>query len=224
MPAEVVTEAEQMPRRARYLVPRGLPRRGEILAACVVLAVLVHVLFAQLTIDPRRRVLPDHQADQMAPVVADGPGRGRGGVDAAVGPRAAAAGFADGPAQVARYLGASGQQVSHLLHFTAAFAGISTLAAAAASARHPRGRRRGGRHRLAELAAHRRVERAAGPPRPAGGRPARRHQAGDPGRGRRDQGRQMPRGGGRVRRAGSRCPGRKRPAGWRCAARPSRTC
>src|SRR6266700_2188672 len=39
-----------MPRRARYLVPRGLPRRDEILAVCVVVAVLVHVLFAQLTI------------------------------------------------------------------------------------------------------------------------------------------------------------------------------
>src|SRR2546430_13076797 len=49
-PAEVVTEAEQMPRRARYLVPRGLHRRDEVLAVCVVAAVLVHVLFAQLTI------------------------------------------------------------------------------------------------------------------------------------------------------------------------------
>ena len=49
-PAEVVTEAEQMPRRARYLVPRGLPRRDEVLAVCVVAVVLVHVLFAQLTI------------------------------------------------------------------------------------------------------------------------------------------------------------------------------
>jgi hypothetical protein len=44
---------------------------------------------------------------------------------AAVGPRAAATGFADGPAQVARYLGASGQQVRHVLHFTAAFAGMA---------------------------------------------------------------------------------------------------
>ena len=50
MPAEVVTEAEQVPRRARYLVPQGLPRRGEILAVGVVLVVLAHVLFAQLTI------------------------------------------------------------------------------------------------------------------------------------------------------------------------------
>src|ERR1700730_15216033 len=39
-----------MPRRARYLVPRGLPRRDEILAVCVVLVILAHVLFAQLTI------------------------------------------------------------------------------------------------------------------------------------------------------------------------------
>src|SRR5215472_3718540 len=49
-PAKVVTEAEQMPRRARYLVPRGLPRRDEVLAVCVVAVVLAHVLFAQLTI------------------------------------------------------------------------------------------------------------------------------------------------------------------------------
>ena len=50
MPAEVVTGAEPTPRRARYLLPRGLPRRGEILAACVVLIVIGHVLFAQLTL------------------------------------------------------------------------------------------------------------------------------------------------------------------------------
>ena len=42
----------------------------------------------------------------------------------AVGPRTAAAGFADGPAKVLAYLGASGHQVGHVLHFTAAFAGI----------------------------------------------------------------------------------------------------
>ena len=50
MSARVATQAEQIPRRARYLVPKGLPRRGEFLAACVVLVVLAHVLFAQLTI------------------------------------------------------------------------------------------------------------------------------------------------------------------------------
>ena len=44
----------------------------------------------------------------------------------AVGPRAAAAGFADGPAKVAAYLGASGHQFDHVLHFTGAFTGIGS--------------------------------------------------------------------------------------------------
>jgi hypothetical protein len=124
MPAEVVTEAEQVPRRARYLVPRGLPRRGEIIAACVVLVVLAHVLFAQLTIILAvvfyliTKLTRWRLSWLTVPVVA------AVAWTAAVGPRAAAAGFADGPAQVARYLGASGQQVRHLLHFTAAFAGM----------------------------------------------------------------------------------------------------
>jgi hypothetical protein len=45
---------------------------------------------------------------------------------AAIGPRAAVAGFTAGPAQIADYLGASGHQASHLLHFTAAFTGMAT--------------------------------------------------------------------------------------------------
>jgi hypothetical protein len=124
MPAEVVTEAEQVPRRARYLVPRGLPRRGEIIAACVVLVVLAHVLFAQLTIILAvvfyliTKLTRWRLSWLTVPVVA------AVAWTVAVGPRAAATGFADGPAQVARYLGASGQQVRHLLHFTAAFAGM----------------------------------------------------------------------------------------------------
>jgi hypothetical protein len=124
MPAEVVTEAEQVPRRARYLVPRGLPRRGEIIAACVVLVVLAHVLFAQLTIILAvvfyliTKLTRWRLSWLTVPVVA------AVAWTAAVGPRAAATGFADGPAQVARYLGASGQLVRHLLHFTAAFTGL----------------------------------------------------------------------------------------------------
>src|SRR5271166_4302491 len=99
MPAEVVTGAEQMPRRARYLVPQGLPRRGEILAVCVVLVVVAHLLFAQLTIIiaaafylitkiTRWRLswLLVPAAVAVAWIVA-------------VGPRVAAAGFTAGPAQ-----------------------------------------------------------------------------------------------------------------------------
>jgi hypothetical protein len=38
-----------MPRRARYLIPRELPRRGEVIAACAVAILLAHLLLAQLT-------------------------------------------------------------------------------------------------------------------------------------------------------------------------------
>jgi hypothetical protein len=124
MSARVATQAEQMPRRARYLVPQGLPRRGEFLAACVVVAVLAHVLFAQLTIVLAVVFALTTRATRwrlswlLVPVVT--------GVawTLAVGPRSAAAGFAAGPAQVAAYLGASGHQLGHVMHFTGAFTGI----------------------------------------------------------------------------------------------------
>jgi hypothetical protein len=126
MPASVVTETERMPRRARYLVPQGLPRRGEILAACLVVAVLAHVLFAQLTIILAAVFALTTRATRwrlswlLAPAAT--------GVvwTLAVGPRAAAAGFADGPAKVAGYLGARGHQLDHLLHFAAAFTGAGS--------------------------------------------------------------------------------------------------
>ncbi|HEV2258708.1 MAG TPA: hypothetical protein VGS06_36775 [Streptosporangiaceae bacterium] len=115
-----------MPRRARYLVPKGLPRRGELLAACVVVAVLAHVLFAQLTIILAAVFVLTTRATRwrlswlLVPVVT--------GVAwaLAVGPRVAAAGFAAGPAKVAAYLGAGGHQLGHVLHFTGAFTGIGS--------------------------------------------------------------------------------------------------
>jgi hypothetical protein len=124
MSVRLATPADQMPRRARYLVPKGLPRRGEILAACVVVAVLAHVLFAQLTIVLAVAFALTTWATRwrlswlLVPVVI--------GVawTLAAGPRAAAAGFADGPGQVAAYLGASGHQLDHVLHFTGAFNGM----------------------------------------------------------------------------------------------------
>ena len=126
MSARVATQAEQMPRRARYLVPKGLPRRGEFLAACVVLVVLAHVLFAQLTIIVAVVFALTTRATRwrlswlLVPVLT--------GVawTLAAGPRAAAAGFAAGPAQVAAYLGTGGHQLQHILHFTGAFTGIGS--------------------------------------------------------------------------------------------------
>ena len=115
-----------MPRRARYLIPTGLPRRDEILAACVVIVVLAHVLFAQLTIILAAvfyliTKMTRWRLSWLAVPAAAGLAWA-----VAVGPRAAAAGFVAGPAQIADYLGASGHQADHLLHFTAAFTGIGT--------------------------------------------------------------------------------------------------
>jgi hypothetical protein len=126
MSVRLATPAEQMPRRARYLVPKGLPRRGEILAACVVVAVLAHLLFAQLTIVVAVAFALTTRATRwrlswLLVPVAIGVAWTLG-----VGLRAAAAGFADGPAKVAAYLGASGHQVDHVLHFTGAFSGIGS--------------------------------------------------------------------------------------------------
>ena len=126
MPAEVVTEAEQVPRRARYLVPQGLPRRGEILAVGVVLVVVAHVLFAQLTIVIAAAFYLITKMTRWRLSWLLVPAAIAVVWIAAVGPRVAVAGFVAGPAQVASYLGANGHQVSHLLHFTGAFAGIGT--------------------------------------------------------------------------------------------------
>ena len=113
-----------MPRRARYLVPRGLPRRDEVLAACVVAAVLAHVLFAQLTILVAAALYLITRVTRWRLSWLTVPAAAALAWTVAVGPRAAVAGFTAGPAQVADYLGASGHQADHLLHFTGAFAGM----------------------------------------------------------------------------------------------------
>ncbi len=123
-PAEVVTEAEQMPRRARYLVPTGLPRRDEVLAACVVAVVLAHVLFAQLTVLIAAALYLITRVTRWRLSWLTVPAAAGLAWTVAVGPRAAAAGFTAGASRIAGYLGASGHQADHLLHFTGAFAGM----------------------------------------------------------------------------------------------------
>jgi hypothetical protein len=39
-----------MPRRARHLIPKGLPRRREVVAVCAVAILVAHLLLAQLTL------------------------------------------------------------------------------------------------------------------------------------------------------------------------------
>ena len=50
MPVAVPLAPERPPRRARYLIPLGTPRRSEVLAATAVAAVLASALFAPLTL------------------------------------------------------------------------------------------------------------------------------------------------------------------------------
>src|SRR6266851_2128991 len=113
-----------MPRRARYLVPRGLPRRDEFLAVCVVLAILAHLLFAQLTIILAAVFYLIANLTRWRLSWLTVPAAAGLAWTAAAGPRVAAAGYAAGPAQIADYLGAGGHQAAHLLHFAAAFTGI----------------------------------------------------------------------------------------------------
>src|SRR5215469_15742888 len=50
MPAAVSLTQERPPRRARYLIPLGTPRRSEILGVLAVAAVAAGALFAPLTL------------------------------------------------------------------------------------------------------------------------------------------------------------------------------
>jgi hypothetical protein len=122
MPAEVATGAARIPRRARYLVPRGLPRRGELLAICAVLLIVAHLLFAQLTLLVAAICYLVGKATRwrgvwlLTPAVigvfwalATGPGR-------------AVDGFLAGPAHIVDYLAGRG----HLLHLGGAFTGAAS--------------------------------------------------------------------------------------------------
>jgi hypothetical protein len=104
----------------------GLPRRDEILAVSLVLAVLAHVLFAQLTILLAVAFYLITKMTRWRLSWLAVPAAAGLAWTVAAGPRAALTGFTAGPAQIADYLGASGHQAGHLLHFTGAFTGIGS--------------------------------------------------------------------------------------------------
>jgi hypothetical protein len=126
MPAEVMTRAARMPRRARYLVPKGLPRRGELLAACAVVLIVSHLLFAQLTLLIAVVFYLIGKATRWRAAWLLGPAAAGLVWTLTLGPAKAAAGFTAGPAQIIGYLTASGQRAGHLLHLSAAFAGMGS--------------------------------------------------------------------------------------------------
>jgi hypothetical protein len=126
MPAEVMTQAARMPRRARYLVPKGLPRRGELLAVCAVVVVLVHLLFAQLTLVIAAACYLTGKLTRWRAVWLLAPAAAGLVWMLAVGPATAIAGFTAGPSHILDYLSGGGQRAGHLLHPGGAFAGLGS--------------------------------------------------------------------------------------------------
>jgi len=123
MIAGMLPEAGPMPRRARQLIPAGVPRRGELIAAGLVLIVLAHLLLAQLTFVLALAFTAVGKVTRwrlywlLAPAVA--------GVAwmLAAGPGATLAGFAAGPSSVLGHL-AGAHAAGHVARPLAAFAGI----------------------------------------------------------------------------------------------------
>jgi hypothetical protein len=112
-----------MPRRARHLIPTQLPRRGEVVAAFAVLVLLAHLLFAQLTFVLAVVFAVVSKTSRWRLWWLAVPAAAGLGWTLAIGPRAAAAGLAAGPAQILAYL-SGGHPLNRLLHPRGAFAGV----------------------------------------------------------------------------------------------------
>jgi hypothetical protein len=124
MPGPAATAAERAPRRARYLIPMDIPRRGEIIAVLAIAFLLVHLLLAQLTIVLAVALAAVGRVSRWRPQwLAVPAGAGLIWV-LAIGPAEALAGFTAGPRQVAAYLGGIAGHSGRLLHLSTAFSGL----------------------------------------------------------------------------------------------------
>jgi hypothetical protein len=124
MPAPALGAPERMPRPSGFLVPASTPRRTELVAVAALAALLLHVLFAQLTlvlaiiftaVDRLARWRPQWLAVPAAAgliwALAIGAGR-------------AAAGFTAGPGRAAAYLASAVGHPTALVHLSRGFAGL----------------------------------------------------------------------------------------------------
>jgi hypothetical protein len=121
MPVEMVPGTGGAPRRARYLIPTQLPRRGEVVAACAVVLLALHLVFAQLTLVLAVLFAVIGRASRWRLSWLAVPAAAGLTWTLAIGPDAAAQGFAAGPAHILGYLSAHG-----LLHLHGAFAGAGS--------------------------------------------------------------------------------------------------
>ncbi len=114
MPSAVPLAPERSPRRARYLVPLGTPRRGELLAAVAVAAVVAGVLFAPLTLILAAAFDAVSKATRWRPLWLTVPAACGVIWALAIGPGEAAAGLRRGPAAAVSVMAAGPAAVSRL--------------------------------------------------------------------------------------------------------------
>src|SRR5579875_2875454 len=124
MPVESVTAAERAPRAGRYLIPGDIPRRAELIAACMVLGVLAHLLFAQLTLVLAVIFQVTTKLTRWRPQWLAGPAVIGAVWALAEGLGRAFSGFADGPGKIASYLGGIGGHPGRIVHLGNAYSGL----------------------------------------------------------------------------------------------------
>ncbi len=124
MRADTVTADDRVPRPGRYLIPGDTPRRAELIAACAVLVVVAHLLFAQLTLILAVIFYLTTRLTRWRPQWLAVPACIGIVWVLAIGPALAGAGFVEGPGQIAAYLGGAGRHLGRLGHMGAAYAGI----------------------------------------------------------------------------------------------------
>jgi hypothetical protein len=121
--AGMAQPAGPVPRRARHLLPAGLARRGELVAAGAVAILLAHLLLAQLTLVLALALAAIGKSSRWRPWWLLVPAVAGLAWTLAAGPGNALAGFAAGPASILAYL-SGGHLASHLGRPLAAFAGL----------------------------------------------------------------------------------------------------
>jgi hypothetical protein len=115
---------ERIPRRGRYLIPRTVPRRAELVAALGVLIVLAHLVFAQLTIVLAVVFYAITKVTRWRPQWLAVPAAIGVIWALAIGPAAAVRGLLAGPRHIVAYLGGVSGAPARVMHLGAAFGGV----------------------------------------------------------------------------------------------------
>jgi hypothetical protein len=116
MSAAVPVALQRAPRRARYLIPQGTPRRREILATLTLLGVLIGLLFAQVTLGLSVAFYAIGKITRWRPVWLAVPAACGVVWVLAIGPAAAVSGFTAAPRAVAAMLAAVLTDPARLTH------------------------------------------------------------------------------------------------------------